>query len=114
MPDAALPDDLDALKALVAHLTEQVTGQARTIQLQDRQIETLRLQLEELEARWAERQPADEQVSSLAREGAPIPGAAHWRLAVLPEILCQERIDQFLGSFTGIPSGKRPMPWRVA
>ena len=44
-PDAALPGDLDALKALVAHLTEQVTGQARTIELQDRQIETLRLQL---------------------------------------------------------------------
>ena len=36
IPDAALPDDLDALKVLVAHLTEQVTGQARTIELQDR------------------------------------------------------------------------------
>ncbi|MEI7610037.1 MAG: IS66 family transposase [Rhodospirillaceae bacterium] len=96
-PDAALPDDLDALKALVAHLTEQVTGQARTIELQDRQIETLRLQLaalrrrqfgrrseklqaqadqlelqlEELEARRAERQPADEPSPAPARERTP-------------------------------------------
>ena len=38
---------------------------------------------------------------------AAIPSAAHWRLAVLPEILCQEQIDQFLGSFASIPSGKR-------
>lgn len=38
---------------------------------------------------------------------AAIPRAAHWRLAALPEILSQERIEQFLGSFAGIPSGKR-------
>ncbi len=38
---------------------------------------------------------------------AAIPRAAHWRLAALPEILDQQRIEQFLGSFAGIPSGKR-------
>ena len=69
-PDAALPDDLDALKALVAHLTEQVTGQARTIELQDRQIETLRLQLAALRRQQFGRR--SEKLQAQAGDGLPL------------------------------------------